>query len=323
MRYSLLSSTLAYLATMSSPVSSSLRPDLASSIRSIYRFPQGTWIENIAAPSNGNLLVTLLTSPELYSINPHSNPPTASRVYSFSNTAYNYTGLLGISELEPNVFAFVAGAIPKTADPGFYSIWKADLSGKNPDVSKIADIPGGQLLNGICTLNSRTLLIADSLAGNLIKLDTRTGTSTVLADDSTMKPGTDDRGFTSGINGVKYCKATGQLYYTNSFLGKLFKVKLDCETGEIAGQIETVVSGLSEPDDFSIDQDGNVYLAQGAANSVAKVDKNGRIRTVAGSLNSTDIPGPTSVTLGRTRDERGTIYVTTSSSGGKIVAVQL
>jgi sugar lactone lactonase YvrE len=309
---------------MSFPEFSSARPTHldSSPVRTIHQFPEGTWIENIAARSNGHLLVTLLTSPELYTIDPLSNPPTATPVYSFSGSTYNYTGLLGITEFEPDNFAFVAGAIPQTADPGFYSVWNADLSKGNTEVSKIADIPSGQLLNGICTLNSQTLLIADSLAGNLVKLDTRTGISVVLIDDSTMKPGTDDRGFTSGINGVKYSKATGYLYYSNSFLGNLFRVKVDCETAEVVSKIETVATGLSEPDDFFIAEDGAVYVAEGASNSIANVDRNGKVDVVAGSLNSTDVPGPTAVTSGRTREDRGTIYVSTNSSGSKVVALK-
>jgi hypothetical protein len=73
-------------------------------LRDVWRFPTGTWVENIAVRSNGKLLVTLLSQPDVYQVNP-SGTESPSLVYSFPGAS----GALGIAELGTDVFAVVAG----------------------------------------------------------------------------------------------------------------------------------------------------------------------------------------------------------------------
>src|SRR4051812_9765144 len=93
------------------------QPSMAA-VKTIYQYPLPTWIENIAATSSGHLLVSFLTSPELHLIDPSADPPTSTLAYSFVGDGSNITGLLGIAELQKDVFAFVAGVVPQTATPG-------------------------------------------------------------------------------------------------------------------------------------------------------------------------------------------------------------
>lgn len=73
-------------------------------LRDVWQFPNETWIENIAIRSNGQLLVTLLSTPELYQVNPTgTQEPTL--VYRFPEAL----GLLGIAELESDVFGVISG----------------------------------------------------------------------------------------------------------------------------------------------------------------------------------------------------------------------
>src|ERR1700761_4932125 len=59
--------------------------------RLIYEFENETWVENIAVRSNGKLLVTLITAPEVWEVDPIES--TASLVYKFPNAS----SALGIS----------------------------------------------------------------------------------------------------------------------------------------------------------------------------------------------------------------------------------
>jgi hypothetical protein len=73
-------------------------------LHDIWQFPLGTWVENLAVRTNGQLLVTLLSQPELYHVDPfQKTAPTL--IHSFPNAS----GLLGIAEIEDDVFAVVAG----------------------------------------------------------------------------------------------------------------------------------------------------------------------------------------------------------------------
>lgn len=70
------------------------------------KLPNGSWAENLAVRSNGQLLVTVLTTPELYQIDPLGSHQTQ-LIQKFPVAG----GLLGITEVESDVFAIVAGNI--------------------------------------------------------------------------------------------------------------------------------------------------------------------------------------------------------------------
>jgi hypothetical protein len=294
-------------------------------LRKTIQFPYPTWLENIAITSTGNLLLTTLsvlpaTPPQLLLVNPIANPPISTPLSSFNAT--DVDGLLGITELSHDVFAFVAGL---TTKPGSWGIWKADLRKSPAAVSKIADVSSGQLLNGLAKLNEHTLLIADSMAGVVLKLDLKTGKSEAVLDDTSMKPATTPS-FKSGVNGLKFQEP--YVYYTNSALGSFHRVRVDCTTGKAIGRYETLATGMPDADDFALEKDGKAYIAVGSGNVIEKVT-GGAQSGFAGALNSTDIPGPTAAALGRE-----VLYVVTNggvknkvngtyAEGGSVIAVSL
>ena len=67
---------------------------LKSPVRTTYQFPNETWVENIAVRSSGQLLVTIITSPDLYQVDLFSSAP-ASLVHSFPHAQ----STLGITEV--------------------------------------------------------------------------------------------------------------------------------------------------------------------------------------------------------------------------------
>lgn len=97
-----LSSTLALCfigVATSAPVTSS-----KMTTRDVWVFPNGTWLENLAVRSSGQILTTVLSSPDLYQVDPTgSHCPTL--VHHFPNVL----GLLGIAEIRQDVFAVAAG----------------------------------------------------------------------------------------------------------------------------------------------------------------------------------------------------------------------
>ena len=323
--------SLASLAIFSHFFVSTRSTPLAHSVRKVFQFPFPTWVENVAVRSNGDLLVTFLsvtplTPPELVLVDRSANPATSRSIYSFNGT--NIDGLLGIAELENDVFTFIAGV---TSTPGSYGIWKADLRADPVAVSKIADVPSGQLLNGLAKLNDHTLLIADSMAGNVVKLDTRTGKSKVVLEDASMKPKTTNGSFKSGVNGLKVQEPF--VYYTNSALASLHRVRIDCTTGNAIGPFETLATGMPDADDFALQKDGTAFVAVGSGNVIEKVTAGGAQSVFAGGLNSSAIPGPTAAALGRGAD-RDVVYVVTNggirnkvngtfAEGGSVIAVGL
>ena len=77
---------------------------LPLSVHLIHEFPLKTWVENIDVRHNGQLLVTILSTPDIYQVDPvnHSAPIL---IHTFPSAL----GLLGITEGAPDHFYVVVG----------------------------------------------------------------------------------------------------------------------------------------------------------------------------------------------------------------------
>ncbi|KAH6672541.1 quino protein amine dehydrogenase beta chain-like protein [Halenospora varia] len=315
-----------------------------SAVRDVYQFPNGTSLENMAIRANGNLLVNVITSPDIYQVNPF-NPANPSPVHSFPGNM----ALLGITEVEPDVFAVIVGnfsAKTIATIPGSYSVWRVDMrsfgceeSGKvqtRAAVSKIASIPEGQLLNGMTHISqgSPYVLIADSGLGAVFRLNVKTGQYKIAISDLLMKP--EATGVQIGVNGVHI--SGSNLYFTNSILNGGFFAKIPIhlsgpDAGTATGKVE-IVAAIGGGDDFTINSEGNAYVANVFQNLVQHVTPDGQFRTIAGAINQTILEGVTSVQFGRTAKDKNILYATTNGGlagtvpgtflvGGKVVALDV
>ena len=303
-------------------------------VRTVYQFPNGTWLENIAVRANGQLLVSLLTTPELYQIDPTTTEvPTL--IHRFPGT-----GTLGIAEITPDVFAVAAGNVTVTATtPGTYSVWKVDMrtfnaSNSSPaSITKIADIPEAQILNGAALLSqdSGIVLFADSIGGVVWGLDTRTGEYAKVLEDPLMKPGAGPGSI--GINGIHVRDRF--VYFTNSAQVVLARVPVHAANGTAAGAFEVVARpNASFVDDFALTPKDTAFVATNRDNTIIEVytdgENAGTSRIVEGSVDSSAFLGTTSAAFGRTVSDRKVLYVTTSGAlngsfveGAKVLAALL
>ncbi|KAJ5951356.1 uncharacterized protein N7479_009769 [Penicillium vulpinum] len=284
-------------------------------LREIYRFPNATWVENIAVRPNGNLLVADLSTAELWEIDP-STPGSAHLVYHFDGAE----DADGITELSPDIYAVIATN----------SVWTIDLTSDEtaPKATLIAKLPAGAL-NGIAALDEgNAVALTDSSLGVIWYLNIRTGAYEVIHQDETMAANT-DMGLLLGVNGLKV--VNDYMYYTDSPKQIFCRVRIDTHTGRALGPYE-VISRNTLGDDFVIGPHGVAYLAGLVGNVVLKVYPNGDHEVIAGSANSTDLMTATSTAFGRTYKDRNVLYITTggesrlpgndtSIRGGKIMAL--
>lgn len=305
-------------------------------VREVWEFPNETWIENLAIRSNGQILVTLGSSPELYQVDPFGNQkPTL--VYRFPGV----TGVLGIAEVEPDIFAIIAGNYSFTTfstNSGSYSVWKIDMrtieSRDNEDVTfdslavKITDIHEASFLNGMTAIaeGSDFLLIADSALGVVWRLDFRTGDYEITLNNTLMWPVPGE--IEIGINGLH--TRDGFLYFTNTFQGILARVPIHPD-GTEAGPYH-IVANTGAVDDFTFDDVGNAYIAQDSGDALKRICPSGKVTVFIGSVNSTIVEGDTAAKFGRTPLDQSTLYVTTNGGmlgrvrgtdivGGKVLAI--
>ena len=295
----------------------------SSAIQLIYQFKGRVALENLAARSNGHLVLTASNQAIVYDMNPAARnaPPTP------LPQIPGVTGLTGIVETAPDVFAVVAGNWSSSgfqATPGSFSIWAVDFNHPQPTVKIIASIPEAEALNGLTALEGspEIILAADSAAGVVRRLNVTSGEHSVAIQSpffakTSMIP--------LGINGLR--TFDGQLYFLNSAQGVYGRVPLNAD-GSAAGEV-SVLARVNLPavyDDFDMDWEGTAWIAT-HGNMLMEITVEGKQRNITANGLNMDMTEPTSAQFGRgSKQAENTIYTTTAGNdtvGGQIVAVNL
>lgn len=316
-------------------------------IRTIYEFPNNTYVENLAVRLNGQILVSILTSPQVWLIDPEL-PGRAVLVHEFPSVL----GLSAIVEYEPDVFAVAGGNISLSTGEAFidsWSIWSLDLGGLNitsnesvsaqpPAISKIADVPPARFLDGMALLSSPDkplLIVGDVRAGTVYSVDIASGRYAVLINNTFTAPAPDYAFGLSATNGIQI--HNDMMYFANIGQKTLNRVRLDASDGRPVGEFETIahtLTRLDQWDDFALDDRGNAWMAAGGANTIQKINtRTGNVTIVAGDVNSTALAEPTSAKFGRRECDLTVLYVATAGGlatpvngdvtiGGQLVAVR-
>ncbi|KAH8586850.1 hypothetical protein B0O99DRAFT_602172 [Bisporella sp. PMI_857] len=321
MRLTTLLSSL-FLALLPSVHSAALNPG----IRNVFTFPINTFVENIAIRSNGNLLVTSPSVPTLFSVDPLAPSPNASVIVRFPEG----TGPWGITESSPDTFIIVTGIwdfASTRAALGSLTVWALTLPTPSSPLSSIRNvttIANSTIINGLAPVPGSPHLIlgADSAAGAVYRINTRTSTYSVVFSDPLFLPTATAN---LGINGIR--TKAGWLYFTNSAQGIFGRVPINSQ-GEKTGAVEVlsnVPAGIIY-DDFALNA-GEGWIAS-HPNEVVQVKTDGSQSVVT---NTTLLLNPTSAQFGRgSVKESKTLYVTNGGwfagndlVNGSVVAVDL
>jgi hypothetical protein len=269
----------------------SIRSVHTTSVNTIHTFPLGTWIENLAIRSNGLILATSASSPQLWQID-SNNPDTADLI----TTIPFHTALSGITELEPDIFYIGANNFtlyPPSVHPNASAVYRIDLSQYKPPTpltpTLVADFPVSGLLNGFTTLSQQYIFIADAGLGVIWRLDVHTGEKTAVIADPLMRV-VDPQKEPIGVNGIKI--RDGYLYFSNTNQELLGRVPISA-TGQPLGAAE-LVARYSAPDDFVLVGRGGDEAVVAGNNSL-RVIRDGVVSIVA---DSPLLAGSTAVAFG-------------------------
>lgn len=291
-------------------------PSLPLPVRIIHEFPRGTWIENLAIRSNGLILANLLSAPEIYQVDPTTGAASlAARIP-------GATGLLGITEIEKDVFYVVAGnysVATLTPKAGTFSVWRVDLDMFKPNktlakVEKVVDVPQAQFLNGATVLSRKegTLLVADSALGSVFRVNTRSKEVKVVIKDPLFVI-TLASSVELGLNGLSY-PGKGELFFTNTNQGLLGKISIQPD-GTTKAKAEVLSREVELADDFAVGRKGGFFVTQDVPNQLSFVPPGGGNATVlVGANDRPGLKGPTSAAIGKGKGRlgRGSLYVGTN-----------
>ncbi|MCJ1266241.1 hypothetical protein MMC22_006124 [Lobaria immixta] len=299
----------ASLITLSgSPPPDWVYPPLPLAVGVIHQFPIGTWIEDLAIQSNGKILTTALSSPEIFHVDNRGKIPIQ-LVHTFANA----TSCTGITRMGHDVFYVIVGNFSLSTFSAVAASWSvyrvhfhphlANL--KRTKVSLVASFPDSIMLNGVMVLNKRKkwLLVSDSGAGVVYRLEAKTGKVIKVLEDPLMKP---EKPSGIGINGIKFktghrSKKGHNLYFTNSDRNILAHmiVRNDGTSMEPA----SVIAHVDDPHGFGFSGYNHAVIAQNGVDLLGRVTNNTLV-TLAGSPSKdsrSTLLGPTSVQFGEVK----------------------
>jgi hypothetical protein len=311
--------------------------------KTIATFPVGTFLENIAVRANGTLLVSSMLAGEVFFLNPNAEDPqsTVKKVHTF---VLEGTGVDEKKEEEEGVGEYGRGMVAeaivedlrnkdhfytfsgKHGQTGTWAMFKIDMrlfeQNGTASVDKIADVPWARWLNGATFIpGTSTVVVADSLQGQLISCDVDTGDVGIWLEDPLLAKFT-DRPPWPGVNGVQ--RYRGHIFVTSSDRALLLRAQFSEFTGEYIRDSLTVMAEGLAGDDLAFDEEGNAYVTTNPQQTVLKFPgmgvKDAKMSTerfiVAGGWEAAETAGPTAAAFGRTKNDNKALYVVTT--GGLI-----
>lgn len=300
-----------------SPLSASLRSvtetvDLASTsgehqrgishllpgITLISEWPQGSFIENLAATHDGYLLVTVYSSNEIYQIDPQVSRSNRTLLATFPS------GPTGIAELDFNHFYINVGSIGQRNTWNIYALSLHPGTSSNVSQRSIVSVDSALYLNGLCVLSYEhgTLLSVDSMLGQIFKINIHTKQAEVWYENDLLKRRSHDV-HVPGVNGIRRCAIDGCVYLTNTDRAIILRLEVDPFDYRPRGQLETIVRNIV-CDDFTIDRTGAIYATTHAHSSLMRLTPVKDGEYLREEIATEGLAGATSCVFGRTYQDR-------------------
>jgi hypothetical protein len=230
---------------------------------------------------------------------------------------------MSLTEVEPDVFYLIMSDVYTDHESSIHRIDLHNWKAVDPILpQKVFDFPKkAGSLNGSCLIGLRTILVADSFAGLIWRVDLPKDDGIPLARvwlrhesmgsyPGQMKPEQ------PGVNGIRYAAKLGDLYYTATAKKLFMRIQVEAQTLEPIGEPEHVSAGRMA-DDFCIDESAGVaYLTTHRENTIDCVSlnpaKNSYRFIVAGDPLNEELIGLSSAACSRLPGEYGRVaYVTT------------
>jgi sugar lactone lactonase YvrE len=164
------------------------------------------------------------------------------------------------------------------------------------------EIPDALFMNG-CAVHSdgRSLLICESLTGTILKadLDERSWQPWII--DDRLRPANPQM---PGANEIRLFDNQAYLSVTDS--NRIFRVAVQPDGS--AGPLSLCTENL-RADDFAFSASGSLYIATHPAQTVMRLESNGKRTTLASPAEGA--VGSTACAFGRTTEDKAALYVTT------------
>jgi len=259
-------------------------------------YPHGAFLENLAIGKKDEITFTSYFDKTLQRIE-GSSPATT-----FATLDVHPVGIVQM----PKGYLVTAHGKAFSEGPDFTSTNMVLLLDAKGAVRKSYKAPQARFLNGAVMTPGGDVLIADSLAGVIWRLDPRSGKLSEWKSDPNLTPDPAAKGFALGANGIKI--SAGFVYVSNTSRQTLYRIALGA-SGKPKGPLAEFAK-TGGIDDFAFAPDGSIYVATHQA-SITRVSRTGKVDTVL----PTGCDGCTSLALRGHGTQQSLVVLTTGSWG--------
>lgn len=226
------------------------------------QLPSDAWAEGLAIRPNGDVLVSRVDQPELFTIELASAKlnednefdvlrPRTIHTFDNANSVFDVCSLDSTGTREEYAVLSGYADFSKPGNDAFHTFVVSRVtltsgsSDEPPQVTKIADLPDAGVPVGLEPVSNTTILVADAGKSCIWKVSMSTGEVSVLLEDPTMQP---HEGEAFGVNRIKV--RAEYLWYTNTCKGTLSRVPISGKDDiQAIGPVEHVADGLSNAAD--------------------------------------------------------------------------
>lgn len=175
-------------------------------------------------------------------------------------------------------------------------------------VSTVTSMDPDGFPNDLAFGDDGSTFVTDSFLGAIWKVGAD-GVATLWLQDPLLEgnPDAPALGAPFGADGIAFDRQKRNLYVTNLDLGAILKipVRRDGTPGDV--EVFAADERLVGADGIAFDRAGTLYVAVNAQDSIATVDKRGRVRVIAqGGV----LDGPSSFAFGTARCDHHTLFIT-------------
>jgi sugar lactone lactonase YvrE len=263
---------------------------VAAAAAAVAAWPEKTFLESIAVSHDGTIWIANKEGARIERVAPDGTR------HAFATLPEGITGI----ELAADGGLFATGRVKG----GPETVYRIDAQGR---AEVLLEVPEAKFLNGLARISPQTLLVADSGAKTVWRIDVATRSASRWLVHDWLGPRDPAHEFPKntfipGANGVKRFRDAVFVSSTDRGLVVRIPIRPDGGAGEPAIWARDLVI-----DDFAFDTDGNLYGSTHPLSTVVRVRADGSRATIA--TGSDGVVGATAVAFGTRPGDERSLYV--------------
>jgi len=238
---------------------------VSTTVKVLATYPHGNFLENLEVQEDGRLLFTNYPTKSIEVMSQNGETKTFAKLSAYP---------LSLVSLDEGYLVAASGKSLLLGED-VIETQQFILLDKNGNQTGQFDAPEIRYLNGMVRLNNEAILAADSLSGNIWKVNPKTQEVTSWIHDDSLTPLADQEVFIPGANGLKL--RSDELIVSNTSKGTLSFVKID--KNNLPASKPELIANVGMIDDFWVRNDGSILFTT-HGETIKSLSVGGNVTTV-------------------------------------------